>query len=133
MTRAPPKSASRRWWRGVYGSITPSQGVPGATEGATGAWARRGGRTIGRSREARRAASPGPKARDAGGQRMEPPILGVLVLAPALGAHREAGHRRQRPVVRDADDDREARSALRAVDERVAVAAILGVEELPEA
>ncbi len=38
-----------------------------------------------------------------------------------------------RPVVRDAGDDREARPALRAVDERVAVAAIGRVEQLAQA
>ena len=42
----------------------------------------------------------------------------------------EAGHRRPRPVVRHAGDDREARAAVRAVDERVAVPAIGRVEEL---
>ena len=35
-------------------------------------------------------------------------------------AHREAGHRRQRPVVGHAAHDREPRAAVRAVDERVA-------------
>ena len=52
----------------------------------------------------------------------------VVVLAPARGAHRERGHRRQRPVVGDAAHDREARAAVRAVDERVAVAPVAGVE-----
>ena len=41
ITRGRAVSASSRWWSGVYGSITPSHGVPGATSGATGASARR--------------------------------------------------------------------------------------------
>ena len=55
---------------------------------------------------------------------VEAPVGRVLVLGPAGRAHLEAGHRRQRPVVRDAAHDREARAAVRAVDERVAVAAV---------
>ena len=39
----------------------------------------------------------------------------------------------QRPVVRDAADDREPRAAVGAVDERVAVAAVGGVEQLGQA
>ena len=47
-------------------------------------------------------------------------VAGIVVLGLAGGAHREAGHRRARPVVRDAADDREARAAVGAVGERVA-------------
>ena len=57
----------------------------------------------------------------------------VLVLRLAARAHREAGHRRARPVVGDAAHDREARAAVGAVDERVAVAAVGGVEQLAQA
>ena len=57
----------------------------------------------------------------------------VVVLGAAGRAHLEAGHRRERPVVRDAAHDREARAAVGAVDERVAVAAVGGVEQLGEA
>ena len=78
-----------------------------------------------------------PRARPAvrAGVRLgvEAAVARVLVLGPAARAHREAGHRRQRPVVGDAAHDREARAAVRAVDERVAVAAVGGVEQLGEA
>ena len=57
----------------------------------------------------------------------------VGVLGPAGVAHGEAGHRRVRPVVRDAAHDREARAAVGAVQERVAVAAVGRVEQLGEA
>ena len=67
------------------------------------------------------------------GLRVEAPVARVVVLGPARGAHREAGHRRQRPVVGHAAHDREARAAVRAVDERVAVAAVGGIEELGQA
>ena len=45
---------------------------------------------------------------------------------PAGRAHLESGHRRVRPVVGDVAHDREARAAVRAVDERVAKAAVAG-------
>ena len=90
------------------------------------------------SRRLRAAAAPtsrarGPQSGQAFGWAWKRRSARVVVLAPARGAHREAGHRRQRPVVGDAAHDREARAAVRAVDERVAVAAVGGVEELGEA
>ena len=68
ITSARPASASRRWWSGVYGSISPSHGEPGATEAATGASARRRQRTIGRSREASSASSSAPSSASASGR-----------------------------------------------------------------
>ena len=65
--------------------------------------------------------------------RVEAPVAGIVVLGLARRAHREAGHRRRRPVVGHAADDREARPAVRAVDERVAEAAIGRVAQLGEA
>jgi hypothetical protein len=64
---------------------------------------------------------------------VEAAVTGILVLRPALRAERESSHGRQRPVVGDAGHDREARPALRAVDERVQVAAVARVEELAQA
>ena len=61
------------------------------------------------------------------------PVGRILVLRPAGGAHLESGHRRQRSVVGHPAHDREARSAVGAVDERVPVAAILGIEQLAQA
>ncbi len=49
------------------------------------------------------------------------------VLGAALAAHREDAHRGLRAVVGDALDDGEAGAAVRAVDERVAEAPVLGI------
>jgi hypothetical protein len=57
----------------------------------------------------------------------------VLVLGVTRRAHLEALHRRVLPVVRRMAHDRQARAALCAVDEWVAVAAVVGVEELGQA
>ena len=48
ITSGRPTPASTRWWSGLYGSITPSSGDPGATSWATPAPTRRGTSTIGR-------------------------------------------------------------------------------------
>ena len=57
----------------------------------------------------------------------------ILVLAAAVVAELERRHRRPRAVVRHRLDDRQPGPALRAVEERVAVAAVGRVEELTEA
>ena len=77
--------------------------------------------------------SRGPQAGQAIGSAWKRRSSGILVLAPAVGAHRERRHRRVRPVVGDGAHDREARPALRAVRERVAVAAVGRVEQLAQA
>ena len=79
--------------------------------------------------------SVGPRAARRAGVRLrvEAPVARVLVLRPAGGAHLEARHRRERTVVGDAAHDREPRPAVRAVDERVAVAAVAGVPQLGQA
>ena len=74
-----------------------------------------------------------PAGGAADGLGVEAPVGRILVLAAAVGAHVERGHRRVRPVVGHRADDREARPAVRAVHERVAVAPVGGVEELAEA
>ncbi len=61
------------------------------------------------------------------------PVSRILVLLEARFAHRKAGHRRQRPVVRHPADDREPWPAVRAIRERIAVPAIRGVEQLTQA
>ena len=63
---------------------------------------------------------------------MEAPVERVVVLGLALNAHPEARHGRLGAVVGNAHDDREARTAVGAVDERVAVAPVGRVEELRE-
>jgi hypothetical protein len=64
---------------------------------------------------------------------VEAAVAGILVLAAALVAHRKAGHRRIRAVVWNGTHDCEAWAALRAVEERVAVAAVRRIEELAQA
>jgi hypothetical protein len=64
---------------------------------------------------------------------VEAAVGGIPVLAETVRAHRKAGHRRVRAVVRNGADDREPGSALRAVDERIAVPAVRGIEELAQA
>ena len=62
--------------------------------------------------------------------RVKASVARVLILTPAGVAHRELTHRRQRPVVRDVLDDREPRTAVRAVGEGVAVAAIARIARM---
>ena len=81
-----------------------------------------------RARRASTSAHARPAVRAGVRLGVEAAVARVVVLGPARGAHGEAGHRRQRPVVRDAAHDREPRAAVGAVDERVAVAAVGGVE-----
>ncbi len=64
--------------------------------------------------------------------RVEAPVAWVLVLAPAIVAHGETAHRRAPAVVGQRLDDREAGSAVRAVGERVAIAAVGGIEQLAQ-
>ena len=73
-------------------------------------------------------------ARRAGvGLGVEATVGGVVVLGLAGRAHREAGHRGGRPVVGHVEHDRVPRPAVRAVGERVAVAAVAGVVDLGQA
>ena len=65
-----------------------------------------------------------PADRAGVGLGVEAPVQRILVLGLAGVAHLEARHRRQRPVVGDPLDDREARPAVRAVQKRIAVAAV---------
>ena len=64
---------------------------------------------------------------------MEPAVGGVVVLGRARRAHGERGHGGERPVVGHVPDDGEPRAAVGAVDERVAVAAVVRVGELAQA
>ena len=78
---------------------------------------------------------PYPRAADRAGVRLgvEAAVRGVVVLPPALGAHREAGHRGGGAVVGDLPRYGEAWAAVGAVGERVTVAAVLGIKDLSEA
>ncbi len=65
--------------------------------------------------------------------RVKAPVCGVLILPSAGIAHLEAAHGRQRPVVRDVFDNREAGATVRAVGERIAIAAIGRIEDIGDA
>ena len=67
------------------------------------------------------------------GLRVEAPVRGVDVLRAAFRTHLERLHRRGGPVVGQRLDDREARAAVRAVRERVAVPPVRRVGQLREA
>ena len=60
-------------------------------------------------------------------------VLLAGVLGRAAGAHGKGGHGRERAVVGEVVDDGEARAAVGAVDEGVAVAPVLWVEQLCQA
>ena len=64
---------------------------------------------------------------------MKAAVERVFVFGSAIFAHREFPHGRLRAVIRDVFDDRKARPAVRAVYERVAVAAVARVKQLSEA
>ena len=64
---------------------------------------------------------------------MEATVLGVLVLGGAASAHGERRHRGLLAVVREVLHDREAWTAVGAVDEGIAEPAIVWIEELANA
>ena len=78
-------------------------------------------------------AKPRPTCRAAGRLRVKAPVGRVVVLGTASRAHREAGHRCARPIVGRTGDDRQARTAIGAIQKRVAKAAIGGIEQLGQA
>jgi hypothetical protein len=89
--------------------------------------AQQGGHLVERVRQPRPAGGAGV------GLGVKAAVRGIGVLGRARGAHREGGHRRQRPVVGHPADDREPRSAVGTVDERVAVAPVGRVAQLAQA
>ena len=64
---------------------------------------------------------------------MKATVRGVFVFSATLGAHLKLAHRCARAIVRNVFDDREAGTAVRTVDERILVAAILGVKQFSQA
>src|SRR6516225_5305088 len=64
---------------------------------------------------------------------VEPAVAWVLVFGPARGAHREAFHRRPRPIVRQGLDNAETGTTVCAVRERIPVAAVARIEDLLQA
>ena len=60
-------------------------------------------------------------------------VLNVVVLPVAVRAHGEGAHGGLRPVVGDILDDGKARAAVGAVDERIAVAPVRGIQQLAQA
>ncbi|CAM5687589.1 hypothetical protein SAFG77S_04908 [Streptomyces afghaniensis] len=63
---------------------------------------------------------------------VEAAVEGIAVLPGAVGAHREAGHGGDRPVVRHARGDGEAGPAVGAGDERVPVPAAGRIGQVPQ-
>jgi hypothetical protein len=72
-------------------------------------------------------------ARTRVGLGVEPAVQRVLILRLAVRAHAEPAHGGVRPVVGQGLHDGPARSAIGAVGERIAIAAIGGVQDLGEA
>lgn len=64
---------------------------------------------------------------------METSVGRVAIFGVARFAHGEACHGSFRAIIREAVDNREARSAIRAIDEWVMVAAVVRVEQLGHA
>jgi len=65
--------------------------------------------------------------------RMEAPVGRVPVFLPAAVAETELSHGCQGAIIGNTGDDRVTRAAIGAIDERVPVAAVAGVEQLPQA
>ena len=64
---------------------------------------------------------------------VEAAVARVVVFGPALRAHRERFHRGVRAVVGQGLDDAEARATVGAVGERIAMAAVIGIEDFAQA
>ena len=60
------------------------------------------------------------------------PVRGVFVLRQAGGAHREIFHRGPRPVVGERLKNAVTRAAMRAIGERITVAAVRGGKDLAQ-
>ncbi len=63
---------------------------------------------------------------------MESPAQRIVVFRLASGAHLEPRHRSLRPVVRNPPCNRESRTAVGAIQKRIAVAPVLRVQQLPQ-
>ena len=131
------RSRDRRGRRRVAREVVAAEALhrhdPPVDEGPRGRPDRIAG--VADRRSAGRVQEPDPRPAVRAGDRLrvEPPVERVLVLAPAGGAHREAGHRRGRPVVGHVAGDREAGSAVGAVREGVEVASVRGILDLAQA
>src|SRR5262249_3343464 len=77
-------------------------------------------------------AQPGTAGRAHNAFRVKSAIAGIVVLAPAAGAHDEARHRRALAVVGERAHHGEPWSARRARQQRVAVASIMRVGQLAQ-
>ena len=64
---------------------------------------------------------------------VEAAIQRVVILRLAQRAHGELRHRGLRPVIRNAPRDREARSAVGAVEKGIAIAPVRGIKQLSQA
>ncbi len=74
-----------------------------------------------------------PAIRAGVGLGMEPAVAGIVVFGPAPGTLRKTPHGGVRAVIREPLNDAETRAAVRAVGERIAIAAVGGIQEFREA
>ncbi len=63
---------------------------------------------------------------------MKSSVQRIFILDTAIAAHLEIAHRRPLAVIRNAFDNRKTRSAIGAVDKRIAIATIFRVEHLAQ-
>ena len=129
---ARPQRRGRRLVPGVDGQVVAAEALDREhpARPAAGRPRRRAGHRPVRSRRASHEPEPRPARRAAHGLGVEPAVGRIVVLGRARGAHGEAAHRRQRPVVGHVPHDREPRPAVGAVDERVAEPAVGRVGQL---
>ena len=126
---APGSSARQaRWYPPTPLTATIRPASSASTAAASGRRPGRSGVAVGPQQRQRR-----PAVGAGVGLGVEPAVGGVVVLRLAAGAHPEPGHGRRRPVIGHPADDREPRAAVGAVDERVAVAAVVRIEQLVQA
>src|SRR5271167_279354 len=64
---------------------------------------------------------------------MKAAVQRILVFRKTCRAHGKPRHRRARPVIRNIANNSEARSAVGAIDERIAIAPVIRVEQFAQA
>ncbi len=130
--KAPHRGGTGR----VAGEVKPANS-PDCDNPARGDRASGGANRVGLDRGLISARIEDGKGRAAAGTRvglgMEAAIGDGFVLATALGAHRETRHGGSRPIVGNVARDGEARPAIGAVGERVAIAAVGRIENFGQA
>src|SRR5262249_46656338 len=120
---------------GIAGEVIPAEALQGA-DPASQEGGREGSHGIGggdRPSLSGQQLKPWSASRAAGGLSVKAAVGGVLVLRPAGSAHWEARHRRALAVVGRPGHNRQSGTAVGAVEERIAIAAVGGIEQFREA